>query len=84
MGGKVMPPGARSKIIILYPLPGRPASDFFGILAASEPQSHTIDSSALENTAELDNPYIAAALKLERGVVGIPDFDAMKKVFYPA
>ena len=84
MGGKVMPAGSRSKIIILYPLPGRPASAFFGILAASEPQSRTIDSSALENSAELDNPFIAAALKLDRGVVGIPDFDALKKAFYPA
>ena len=36
-------------------------------------------------SAELpDTPYIAAGLKVEERLMFIPDFEALKKVFYPA
>ena len=82
-GGKA-PRGVQSKIVILYPLPGRMATDFFGIMASGEPQSHTIDNSMLADSVDLPgNPFVAAAIRLERGVAGIPDFEALKRMFYP-
>lgn len=84
VSGGAAPTGRGSKIVILYPLPGRPANDFFGILASAEPQSHTIDSSMVGDSADLPgNPFIAAAIRLEHGVVGIPDLEALSRAFYP-
>ena len=84
VSGAKTPRGVQSKIVILYPLPGRLVTDFFGIMASGEPQSHTIDNSMLDDNVNLaGNPLVAAAIRLERGVAGIPDFEAFKRMFYP-
>jgi chemosensory pili system protein ChpC len=80
----VRPAGDRSRLVVFYPLPGRNAWEFFAILAASEPQSRTIDSSILATSVDLpDNSYIATAVKFGKSVAAIPDFDALKEAFYP-
>lgn len=84
VSGGAPPPAQGAKMVILYPLPGRPAMDFFGFLASAEPQSHTIDSAMAADSADMPgNPFFAAAIRLERGVAGIPDFDALARAFYP-
>jgi chemotaxis signal transduction protein len=79
------PPAVKGvKMVILYPLPGRASTDFFGFLTSAEPQSHTIDSAMAADSADLPgNPFLAAAIRLERGVAGIPDFEALARAFYP-
>ncbi len=73
-----------NKVVVFYPLPGRKPWEFFGIVAAAEPQSRVIDSSALANTADVpNNPFIASALQLSHAVVGIPDMDALAAALYP-
>ena len=67
MGGPVSAPSPASKVVILYPLPGRRDWEFFAILTHAEPRPQTIDPAhAVAATgAELpDTPYIAAGLKL--------------------
>lgn len=82
-GGSGYAPGARARVVVLYPLPGRKAWEFVGILAASEPQSHIIDSDAATAAVEDSFRYIAAALSLEGRTVGIPDFAALARILYP-
>lgn len=84
-GSAVTQPGPRSKIVVFYPLHGRRAWEFFGILTSGEPQPRTFhDAQALSATVDNSNPYLATAMRLEQGVVGIPDLATLKKVFYPA
>ena len=79
------PPAVQGKkMVILYPLPGRALIDFFGFVTSAEPQSHTIDSAMAADSADLPgNPFFAAAIRLERGVAGIPDFEAIARTLYP-
>ncbi len=78
------PPVPGVKMVILYPLPGRASTDFFGFVAAAEPQSHTIDSAMAADSADLPgNPFFAAAIRLARGVAGIPDYEALGRALYP-
>jgi chemotaxis signal transduction protein len=84
VNGGVRPVVQGAKMVVLYPLPGRPSFYFFGFLASAEPQSHTIDSTvAAENADTPDNAFIAASIRLARGVAGIPDFDALARALYP-
>lgn len=78
-------PGA-GKIVILYPLAGRKDWEFFALLATAEPRPQVLDGSQpVAAGAELpDSPYIAAGLKVDGRLMFIPDFDALKKAFYPA
>ena len=84
VSGGAPPTIKAAKMVIFYPLPGRPATDFFGLLTSAEPQSHTVDSTMAADSADLPgNPFLAAAIRLERGVAGIPDFEALGRAFYP-
>ena len=84
ISGGAPPPVKATKMVILYPLPGRASTDFFGFLTSAEPQSHTIDSAMAADSADLPgNPFFAAAIRLERGVAGIPDFEALGRALYP-
>ncbi|MEK7697324.1 MAG: chemotaxis protein CheW [Pseudomonadota bacterium] len=86
MGGPVSAPSPASKVVILYPLPGRRDWEFFAILTHAEPRPQTIDPAhAVAATgAELpDTPYIAAGLKLGGRLLVIPDLEALKQAFYP-
>ena len=84
-----MPPVVRSeggKIVIFYPLGGRKDWEFFGMLASAEPRPQVLDGSqpAADVSELLDSPYVAAGLKVDGRIMLIPDFERMKKVFYPA
>ncbi|MDH4134702.1 MAG: chemotaxis protein CheW [Gammaproteobacteria bacterium] len=83
-GGELFSPGPRARIVVLYPLPGREPWEFVGLLATSEPQSRTIDGSMPSVTVRDSYPGIAAALRIDQRVVGIPDFEALVRTLYPA
>ena len=83
VGGEGHAPGPRARVVVLYPLPGRKAWEFVGILSDSEPQSRIIDSGVAPAAIEDSFRYIAAALKFDERTVGIPDFAALAKVLYP-
>jgi chemotaxis signal transduction protein len=82
-GGLGHPPGPRARVVVLYPLPGRESWEFVGILSNSEPQSRVIDASIGSVTVQDSYPGIAAALKLNERIVGIPDLAALARLFYP-
>jgi chemotaxis signal transduction protein len=83
VGGQPRSPGPRARVVVLYPLTGRESWEFVGILANSEPQSRVIDNAVASVTVQASFRYIAAALKLDERIVGIPDFTALARVFYP-
>ncbi len=87
LGGAVTAPtSGSSKVVILYPLPGRRDWEFFAILTHAEPRPQTIDPAhaVAATSAELpDTPYIAAGLKLGDRLLVIPDLEVLKKAFYP-
>lgn len=83
-GGEWRAPGPRARVVVLYPLPGREPWEFVGILSASEPQSRVIDAGAASMTVQDVYPCIAAALRLNERIVGIPDFVALERTLYPA
>ena len=76
---------ATGKIVIFYPLSGRKDWEFFAMFATSEPRPQVLDGSqpVAENSELLDSPYIAAGLKMDDRLMLIPDFEALKKAFYP-
>ena len=83
-----MPPVVRhegGKIVIFYPLGGRKDWEFFGMLASAEPRPQVLDGSqTVAQGSELpDSPYIAAGLKIDGRLMLIPDFERLKKTFYP-
>lgn len=85
LGGAVMAPTEASKIVVFYPLPGRKPHEFFGVLTQSEPRPQSIDAvtAIAADPGELpDNPYLAAGLKSDGQLLAIPDFDALKALFY--
>lgn len=74
-----------SKIVVFYPFPGRKPHEFFGVLTQSEPRPQSIDpvsSIAAEPNELPDTPYLAAGLKSDGQLLAIPDFDALKALFY--
>ena len=86
MGEAVTAATPGSKIVILYPLPGRRDWEFYAILTHAEPRPQMIDPAhtVAATSAELpDTPYIAAGLKLDGRLLVIPDLEALKKAFYP-
>lgn len=85
LGGAVTAPTATSKIVVFYPLPGRKPFEFFGVLTQSEPRPQSIDaaSAIAAEPGELpETPYLAAGLKGDGHLLAIPDFDALKALFY--
>jgi chemosensory pili system protein ChpC len=86
LGGTPSPRAVGSKVVILYPFPGRADWEFVGLLTASEPRPRSIDGGEVVaiDAADLpDSPYVASGLKHRGTVLAIPDLDAMKAVFYP-
>lgn len=76
---------AAGKIVIFYPLAGRKDWEFFAMLATGEPRPQVLDGSqpAAAGSELPDSPYIAAGLRVDNRLMFIPDFDALKKAFYP-
>jgi hypothetical protein len=84
--GKPVVPRPQSRIVVLYPLPGRAENEFVGVLTASEPRPRTIDAAAavVATSADLpSSPYIASGLRVDSRAMAIPNFEALKKVLYP-
>jgi chemosensory pili system protein ChpC len=82
-GGALRMPGPRARVVVLYPLPGRESWEFVGLLASSEPQSRQIDAGIASVAVRGSYPCIAAGLRLQERMVGIPDFAALAKILYP-
>jgi chemotaxis signal transduction protein len=84
MGKPAPAMGARSRMVVLYPLPGRKPTEFIGILAAGEPMSRVIDASAIAMKPAGGNPPgIALCTRVGERELAIPDYDLLKKLFYP-
>ncbi|MDH5648504.1 MAG: chemotaxis protein CheW [Gammaproteobacteria bacterium] len=76
--------GPKSKVLIFFPIPGRQAFEFFGVLSTSEPQPHNIAmTSEMAAKSPRDSQYIASGLNIRGRVVGIPNMEALKQAFYP-
>jgi len=82
-GGEPATPGPRSRVVVLYPLPGREPWEFVGVLSSAEPQSRQIDAEAVPVTVQDAYPCIAGGLRLNDRLVGIPDFTALARMLYP-
>lgn len=75
-----------SKIVVFYPLAGRSEGEFYALLSSSEPRPQTVTAGAIEaeDPARLpDTPLIAAGIRLKERTLFIPDFDALRRAFYP-
>jgi chemosensory pili system protein ChpC len=85
LGTKARAAPASGKLVIFYPLGGRQNWEFFAMFATGEPRPQLLDGSqpVAEGSELPDSPYIAAGLKVEGRVMLIPDFEQMKKAFYP-
>ncbi|MBI3545397.1 MAG: chemotaxis protein CheW [Gammaproteobacteria bacterium] len=83
----VAPPAqtANGKILVFYPMSGRHDWEFYGLLSIAEPRPQALDGSQpVAAESELpDSPYIAAGLKIANRLMLIPDFEELKKIFYP-
>jgi chemotaxis signal transduction protein len=82
-GGEWHAPGPRARVVVLYPLPGRESWEFVGLLAAAEPQSRQIDAGVASVAVQDSYPGIAAGIRFDNRLVGIPDFAALARLFYP-
>lgn len=83
-GGDPVAPGPRSRVVVLYPLPGREPWEFLGVISSSEPQSRLITADAVPVTVQDAYPCIASGLRFNDRIVGIPDFTALVRLLYPA
>jgi chemotaxis signal transduction protein len=83
VGGQPRSPGPRARVVVLYPLPGRESWEFVGLLAAAEPQSRQIDAGVASVAVQDSYPGIAAGIRFDNRLVGIPDFAALARLFYP-
>jgi chemosensory pili system protein ChpC len=84
VGGEQRPFGPRARVVVLYPLPGREPWEFVGLAANAEPQSRVISGATTSVTVQASFRYIAAGLKIDEHIVGVPDFEALARVFYPS
>ncbi len=84
-GKAPVPPGPTSKAVVFYPLAGRAQWEFVALLSSSEPRPQAIDGSVVSTAATEAPPsrYIAAGLQVGGNPMWIPDFEELKKAFYP-
>ncbi|GMR17734.1 MAG: hypothetical protein BMS9Abin33_0127 [Gammaproteobacteria bacterium] len=76
--------GPRSKVLIFFPIPGRKDFEFFGVLATSEPQPHSVIMTPnLIASPPKQSKYIASAINIRGHVVAIPNMEELKRAFYP-
>jgi chemosensory pili system protein ChpC len=84
--GRPSVPTSQSRIVILYPLPGRGSGEFVGVMTASEPRPRTIEAALAVAVSASDlpsSPYIASGLRVESRALAIPNFETLKKTLYP-
>jgi chemotaxis signal transduction protein len=87
LGGAASAPGPGSKVVILYPFPGRADWQFVALLTAAEPRPRSIDGAevvAIEPADLPESPYLASGLRHRGTLLAIPNLDALKAVFFPA
>ena len=87
LGHQPQPSGRRAKLVIFYPLAGRQAWEYFAVIAAADPQPRAFsdqDTATLKGAIAMNaSPYIAMTLNLGGQIVAIPDFEALRELFYP-
>jgi chemosensory pili system protein ChpC len=73
-------PQPRSKVVVFYPLAGRPRSEFFAILSSADPRTTTVDGTRLttEGTEAPDSPLVQESCLLDGAAVAIPDLKALR------
>jgi chemosensory pili system protein ChpC len=85
--GKPVPPlSDDAKIVVFYPLAGPRDGEFYAMLAIAEPRPQPITSKSIEteDPARLpDTPLIAAGVRIKGRTLYIPDFDALRRTFFP-
>jgi chemosensory pili system protein ChpC len=77
---------AGSRIVVLYPIPGGRADGFFGFYAIAEPRPQSIIEGAVQIADESSlptTPYIGGGIKMKDKTLLIPDFEELRKAFYP-
>jgi len=75
-----------SKMVVFYPIAGRRAGDFYAILSVSEPRPQSVGANTVEPEDPSllpDSPLIATGVRIKGRSMMIPDFDALRSVFYP-
>lgn len=85
--GRPVPPSSEdAKLVVFYPLAGPRDSDFYAVLSVAEPRPQPVTSSSIEteDPSRLpDTPFVAAGVLIKGRALLIPDFDALRRVFYP-
>lgn len=82
-GKPYVPPGPRSKFVVLFPLPGCHESQFFAIQSLTEPQPNNISDTKGMVVKTPNLPLAAAALNLDGSIAIIPDLVWLKETLYP-
>ncbi len=80
VGGSTPRPGPRSKLVVFYPLPGRGRTDFFAVLANSDPRSRLVSADQLKpnDAAQEDRPCTLSVFEFDGGQACIPDMHAVR------
>lgn len=78
-------PATFSRVCVFYPLPGRATYDYFALGMNGDPRGMEIPDTAESGDlpAEMSSRFVAGAVKINDHTLVIPDFDALKTVFYP-
>jgi hypothetical protein len=72
-------PRPRSKIVVFYPLPGRPKLEFFALLSSADPRSSLLDGSRVaEDGSGEAGPYLLQRCRLDGAAAAIPDLSAIR------
>lgn len=86
LGSAPSAPVVGSKVVILYPFPGRADWEFVGLLTASEPRPRSIDGAEVVSVDAADLPdssYVASGMKHRGTLLAIPDLAALQKLLFP-
>ncbi len=78
------PPGRRSRVVVLYPLPGCQAHDFFAVPSMVEPQPRLFEDGQEFERAEMVRNGVLFETQLGALKAFIPDVDALRRMLYPA
>lgn len=85
LAGRTADRPAQGRLVVCYPLPGRPAHEFFAVAAPDGVHTHSVDGAAgmTITPAPLRADLIAGALSLPDGATGvIPDLNRLSEEFY--
>lgn len=86
LGHPIPPLAAGAKIVVFYPMVESRDREFYGVVALAEPRPQQVIPSLVEpeDPQRLpDSPFIAAGVKIKGHASYIPDFDAIRRAFYP-